>query len=244
MAWVAWQEQTPKVAPLPSGAARTEGLTRFWSGWHGVPALGIGVAAPARLALVTAIVVAFAMSGYFLNYRPYAASETFLDAKLADLPLAQRLDLARQSFNTFPVQSSDLKIEMFQRLAQQWNGFGNNDRRLATAFVATEVESALDDDPRNARLIMTALPILQANAFSQGAVDVLEPLVQRLAQLAPERVGTHQALARQAQLNGNFRESIRIAEAFEARAPGTERFFQIIKEDALEHLNAEDQSDD
>ena len=100
VAWVAGQEQPPPdLAALKSGPPPPEGPRRLWSRWRGIPALAGGPAAMVQVATVTAIVVALSLSAYYLNYRPYAASGAFLEAAPGSKPLAQRLDLARQSFD-------------------------------------------------------------------------------------------------------------------------------------------------
>ena len=59
-----------------------------------------------------------------------------------------------------------------------------------------------------------------------------------MQELAPERVQTHQILVQQELIKGNYREGIRIAEAYVARAPGTERYFRGLTEAAKQALGA------
>ena len=251
LAWVAGQEQPTALAGVPGeieGETSPPGrLTRFWSRWPGVPVLPripvpwwISADAVRAMAL-SAVVMALVASVYFLNYRPYAASELFLEARSPAQPMAQRLEKASRSIAIFPVPASDLRIDMFQSLITQWPSLSLKEMILASEFVSTEAEKGMKEDPQNARLIMTALPILQASVRTVGDANKLEPLLQQLRELAPERVGTHQALGRQELVRGNYRGTISIAEAFEAKAPGTERFFKIMKSVAIERLFAENQ---
>lgn len=128
---------------------------------------------------------------------------------------------------------------MFEQLAFEWDGLAPQEKRLVTEFIAIEAKLGVIADPWNAHLLMTALPVLQVTAGSRAAVEQLEPLVQRLGQLAPERLATNRILARQELLKGNYRKAIDIAEAFEAGAPVLARTFEAIKRAALTGLEAE-----
>ncbi len=71
-------------------------------------------------------------------------------------------------------------------------------------------------------------------------MPMVEPLLERIREIAPERVQTHVLLAEQELLKGNPEEAIRIAEEYESRVPGTEWFFQKVKRTAKNSLPSPD----
>ena len=189
--------------------------------------------------MIVVVVVFLAFSLYFLNYRPYSAADTFQNAYTTDAILSERLVLARESFDTFQPLSNNPRMNMFQILNSKWNNLGQEDRELVLEFIGAEADRGLKTEPGNAQLLVTALPILQSVTSSP---EQLDPLLQRLREAAPERAFTHQWLAEHEIRKGNFQEAIRIAEAFEAQAPGTEMFFASIKRVASEALKAQQES--
>ena len=239
VAWVAGQEQPPNLRATAPGDRVPGRVVRLWSRWRNHRAVPRDLAGLGRVSAVTATVVALVLSVYFLNYRPYTAAETFREALSVFTPLGERLSLARQSFDNAPSPGSDLRIFMFEKLTMEWDGLAPQEKGLVAEFIAIEAKLGEKADPRNARLLMAALPVLQVTAGSPAALEELEPLVQRLGQLAPERRATIQILAKQELLMGNYREAIDIAEAFEARVPASAGNFEAIKRAALTGLEAE-----
>ena len=71
-------------------------------------------------------------------------------------------------------------------------------------------------------------------------MPMVEPLLARIREIAPERVQTHVLLAEQELLKGNPEAAVRIAEEYESRVPGTEWFFQEVERTAQNGLPAPD----
>ena len=190
---------------------------------------------------ISAITMVFLLlSLYYLSYRPYVAAKMFMDAYGAPpKPLVERLSLAQESFDTFPPLASMPRRYLFQRLHTFGEAFSLEERQQTANFIIWEADRGMKDDPQNARLLAAALPLLQAVSFSQEELERLEPLLQRLKELAPQRVYTYQSLADQELRKGNYREAIQIAEAFEDLAPDTERQFESIKRVAEEGLKVQ-----
>ena len=247
--WVAGQEEGYALQvegarvervrrPLRSFVRRSRAVRASTSRLSSLP-LFEGPMGWARGGVIIVVVVFLAFSLYFLNYRPYHAADKFEDAYLRNVILSERLILAQESFDTFQPLSNNPRMNMFRILSSQWNNLGQEDRELVLEFIGAEADRGLKTEPGNARLLVTALPILQSVTSSP---EELDPLLERLREAAPERVYTHQRLAEQEIRKGNFQEAIRIAEVFEAQAPGTETFFAGIKRVASEALKAQQES--
>ena len=61
-----------------------------------------------------------------------------------------------------------------------------------------------------------------------ATLPMVEPLLERIREIAPERVQTHVLLAEQEIIKGNPEEALRIAEEYQSRVPGTEWFFREV----------------
>jgi O-antigen ligase len=193
------------------------------------------------LSKVVASVVALLLLGfslYFLNYRPYAAARSFRDA-LHPGPVAQQLAQAQTSFSLFPPMATQLRQFTLEVLASRWPNLSAEERQQALAVVSQEAYRALQAEPRNFRVLRTIIWLRQGSVTSPEEAAMIDPLLQALQQVAPQRPETHWLLARQAVLKGNYREALEIAEAYEAHAPGTAHYFKEVRRLAEEQLKAE-----
>ena len=135
----------------------------------------------------------------------------------------------------FPPMATMTRSRLFDRLRGEWDGFSPEERRQVLQFVAIEGERGIGAAPQNARLLTTTLGILQPN-FPQEELGWLDPLVERLQELAPERDYTYQLMAIQELRRGNYDEALRIVNEVVARAPWMEDRFQPIVRSAEEGL--------
>ncbi len=240
IAWVAGQERAPEVEGQGSRAERRAQGQRPWLQSLSNLALRAISSPWGRLGLPTAMVVLLGLSLYFLSYRPYDAARSFRAFSDVQMSDAQHLAVARKSFETFPGLATLPRLAFFEQLATQWQHLSREEKGQAFEVFVSEANRAFEAEPQNARLLMSALPLLQATFSSPEGLKQLEPLLQRLKELAPQRVQTYQRLATQELLKGNYRETIRIAETFESLAPETEPFFQEIKRAAEDALRGEE----
>lgn len=209
-------------------------LVAWVAGQERVPESRIGVAEPPRtrpgvLAWVAmgSAVVLVGLSLFFFSYRPYAAAETFAEAT-SRRPLAEQLALFQQSTDTFSPLANRYAQSVFYSLARQWPMLSPPERQLALAFFGGAADDALAKEPSNPRLVASIVSLLQVAATSREALEAVEPHLERLREIAPQQVQTHQLMAKQQLLKGNYHEALSIAEAYEASAPGTERLFRDV----------------
>ena len=239
MAWVANQEKGP---------ADEEQRLRAREGQAGVghPApessgspLHLPVAFWGRGVVATAIVMLLGLSLYYLTYHPYSAAKSFVAAFgiQGTTSVAERLTLAETSFDTFPPLANLPRAMFFNRVANQWGDLSEEERSQALRLVTREVAEGLDDEPQNFPLMVSAVLVLRQDP---ATMPMVEPLLERMREIAPGQVQTHVLLAEQELLKGNPEEAIRIAEEYESRVPGTEWYFQEIKGTAQNGLLAHD----
>lgn len=220
-AWVAGQEHPSEAADAPASSGRRPHRP------IAAPPLARGLATVLVVAMVGASLV-------FLTYRPYVAARQFEQALAGPGTVAERLALAQRSFDTFPPLATVPRADIFAQLASRWNEMNLNQRRAVAEFVIEETERGTEAAPENARLLVGSLPILQAVAGSPEALERLDPLVERLRELAPGRAYTYERMAEQELRKGNYQAALEIIDGFLAEAPPGMEGFEELQEAALE----------
>jgi O-antigen ligase len=225
VAWVIAQEQTPEEEAQVS----VRGLSFMRS-----IRLPSGPLAKAGLSVAVAAVLGTSL--YVLNYRPLEASRDFVGAFTEGRPLPERLDLAQSSFDTFTPLAGYPRRIWFEQIGSMWKSFSPGEKDLVGPFVIMEVPRALEDSPNDPLLLKSAIRLLQAVAPTPQRAESLTPLVDRLLELAPQRVSTFQVLANQELIKADYFGALRIIEEYEAEAPWTRRYFVGFKEAAQDGL--------
>ena len=126
---------------------------------------------------------------------------------------------------------------MVLELLSEWEFLSPEERRQAVDLVGRETKLGLKTDPQNAPLLISSILFVLTTDDPSKVAPTLEPMLITLQEIAPNRLETHQLLAIQALLRGSYSEAFNIAEAYEARAPGTEPFFVEIKQSAQEGMS-------
>ena len=186
---------------------------------------------------MTTTVIILGLSMYFLNYRSYAAAQILGDAHQQPI-LVDRLILAESGFDTFPPLANFARRLIIGELNEEWARFTPEERRLALLFVLAETDRAIQVDPRDPLLLKVSLSIFQLSSPNAEAAAVLEPMLERLVRLPPQRIYTMKLLVRQQMLYGNHGEALQIIEQYEAIAPWTVEYFANLKESVVDALAA------
>jgi hypothetical protein len=125
---------------------------------------------------------------------------------------------------------------MFLVLNDTWGDMSPAERSVALEFINAEADRAVESDPKNARLLAAVLLTVQQATGPTPELAELEPFLETLEELAPERTFTHQLLARQALFKGDYEEALQIIESFVERAPATRVDFAGIERAAREAI--------
>jgi len=190
-----------------------------------------------RYGTVSAMFPLLVLSLYYLNYQPLMAAQTFDAARDQGKTISERLTLAESSFHTFP-QLADLPRQLvIVGITKVWFDLTPIEKQQAAELIKREADLGLIRDSQSAPLLISTILFFQSTAQTTEVVSQLAPALQRLQVIAPDRVETHQLLAQQALLLGEYQEAIQISAAFEARAPGTEQNFTAIKSAAQRRLD-------
>ncbi|MCH8346609.1 MAG: O-antigen ligase family protein, partial [Chloroflexi bacterium] len=141
VAWVAAQERPAAAAPSgeASGPRTPRLLTvvlRGRRGWH-LRAVAIG----GMLALL-------GLSLYYMNYRAFAAQNTFRDS-FAVAPLSRQLELAQRSYREAPGLATASRQVHVTWLASRWDTFDLEDKERALQFVVQEGFKAREAEPQS-----------------------------------------------------------------------------------------------
>ncbi|MFN3973997.1 MAG: O-antigen ligase family protein [Dehalococcoidia bacterium] len=221
--WVAAQER-----PAKAGVAHKRGVP--------VPLI------PSTLLRGGATFLVLALLGFslaFLNYRPFAAARLAVQAIGEQIPVGERIDLARRSFAAFPPLAGIARAFVFENLISQWPRFSPEDKTRAFKFLLAEGGRGLQQDPQDYRLLSDLTFFLQMAAGSPEQVERIEPLVERLRQLGPGRLETYQLLAQQEILRGNYRQALTLVNEFTAQAPAMASRFEAIRRVAEDGLKGQ-----
>ena len=227
MAWVASQERAPagqEPGPRAQEALPGVGQPAHESGESPFPWL---VVPWARWTVATAIVMLVGLSLYHLTYQPYSAAKSIIAAygSQETMSVAERLSLAERSFDTFPPLANFPRSIFFNQLAYQWDDLNEEERSQALSLVTRELSEGLEAEPQSFPLMVSAVLVFRQDPTT---LPMVEPLLERIQEIAPERVQTHVLLAEQELLKGNPEEALRIAEEYQRRVPGTEWFFREV----------------
>ena len=93
------------------------------------------------------------------------------------------------------------------------------------SLVIRELAEGLEVEPQSFPLMVSAVLVLRQDP---SASPMVESLLDRIQEIAPERVQTHVLLAEQELIKGDPKEARRIAEEYQSRVPGTEWFFREV----------------
>jgi hypothetical protein len=157
-----------------------------------------------RQAIPVAVVALLRFSLYFLNYQPYLAVRAFGESSKGRLSITERLSLSEESFHTFPAMANLPRRLAFLELARVWAFLSPEERKQAYEFVGWEATIGLSADPHDAPLLISSLLFIQFTAPDATATTYLEPLLQQLQDIAPNRAETHQIMANQASGQGDM----------------------------------------
>ena len=189
-----------------------------------------------RFGAVAVMLPLLGLSLYYLNYRPFLASQTFEATRDPQRTISERLTSAQTSFHTFPQLANVPRQLLIVGITKTWFKLAPTEKQQAAELIIREAELGLMQDPNNAPLLISMISFFHSTAQTTETVAQLAPALQQLQVIAPDRVETHQLVAQQLLLLGEYREAIHVSEAYEARAPGTEKYFVDIKSAAQWHL--------
>ncbi len=228
VAWVIAQEQPPGEEDKVSG--HSLGFSR---------SLRLLSGPLARVVFSVAVAAVLGLSLYLLNYRPLDASRAFAGAFTEGRPLQGRLDLAVSSFDTFSPLATYPRRLWFEQLGSRWESFAPGEKNLVASVVIREVPHALEDAPRDSLLLKAAIRLLQEVDPTPEGADSLDPLTDRLLELAPQRVSTFLVLVNQELLKADYWAALRAIRGYEDEAPWIDGYFIDFKEAAEEALREE-----
>jgi hypothetical protein len=105
---------------------------------------------------------------------------------------------------------------------------------MALDFVLGQSSIGIDVEPQNILLVNATIEFLHVVTPDAPAVlDRAEQLLALAQIIAPDYVQTHQLIATQALLRGEYEKAIRVSQEYIARSPDAERFFVQVVESAL-----------
>ncbi len=238
-AWVAAQDgrKEPAVEPLPT--VRTSRLSRS-ARRRGESTKSL-LSSPWGLGgLVLSVIVLLGFTLALTNQRAYSSAETFQDGLRGASGWTERLTLFQESFDRFPGMANRLRQSFFETTASEWDALTPTEQTRALEMVDAELERGLEAEPRNTLLLFTAIILLQETAStvslelpiteaSLEKIKGIDPLLEQMKELAPNRPQTHEAQAIQELIKRNPEGALVIIDEFLARAPRAASYFRVVK---------------
>lgn len=234
VSWIAAQERFEYGLQRP-GQKAWRGVQQNDDGTRLIPSLW------GRATVYMTVTALLIFSLVALNYRPFRASQLAFQALVEPLPLERTLEIAKESFNTFPPLANNPRSLVFESLANRWGSLNPEQRERAFLFLIEEGNRALAAEPDDYRILSDIVFFLQLTAGSPENLHRIDALLERLGQLGPGRVETYQLKANQALLLGDYQEALHIVDEFLTQAPVEDRFLERVKQIAQENLKSQRQ---
>ncbi len=141
---------------------------------------------------------AVALAVIFLTALPFIASQRVIDTFSPTLTVNQRLNAFAQSINTFSALGNYPRVLMFESLTERWSTMTPGEQQQSIQFALDEFDNGIDAEPEQWRIYVAASVFFQvASDSNPQLLDLARELVEESVRLAPERVETISALARQ-----------------------------------------------
>ncbi len=184
------------------------------------------------------VLVALGGSLYLFNYRPFDAARALHPALTAEPVEVADLKLAQRGLNTFPALGNVPRGFLLQRVTNQWQILEPEARLEAISIALREIGRGMDMEPRNSRLLLHSVAFLQTVFNGPETAAVVDPLLDRLTEVAQGRLQTQQSIAIQAVLKGEYEVAVQVSDDYVDRAPWAEEYFADIRRIASGYLTA------
>ena len=178
--------------------------------------------------IIIAVTIVLSISVYSLNYRPFKAAQMLGEAHRQS-DMAERLRLAQGGYDAFPPMANWARRLVMGELNEEWVRLTGNERQLALRFATAEGERAAQSGALHPLLLKNFISILQLSDLSPAVIAAYEPLLEQMAESAPERVYTVKLQARQQMVHEDYINALRIIEEYEEKYPWTLPEFAILK---------------
>lgn len=163
------------------------------------------------------------------SLRPFQGAVAYVEIGTPDTSFAERLDSAQRSFDVGSVSANTVRRTVFVDLANGARDLTPADRAEAAAFVKEESERGLRIEPLDSRLLRSQIVFLQTTAHDSAELDAIDPLIQRLVELAPHKVTTQKVLVLQEILRERPATALELIEQYVAQAPDVAEEFKDVR---------------
>ena len=179
------------------------------------------------LQLATAgVLVAAAI--FVINVRAYQASRTILDTLNPNTSWDARLDYFDETIETFPQLANYPRLVMFNQLTRDWTKLEDEEKQRAVQLAEEQGVLAFEQEPEEWRLYGTLAGFYQriGPPFSEKSRE----LVDKVAELAPERLETIRLQVGQAVVDGDHETAYRVIDEYVDRYPEAGVHFESLRE--------------
>ena len=209
--------------------------------YSGSPVVQSQTSLSAALAVALMIV---SVTIYYVNYGPYLGSTRILETLSRDITWDERLEVFDRTVDAFPPLANYPRIIMFNQLANNWTRLTQRDARTVLDAADRQGRDGLTSEPEEWRVYLSLAALYQqASSFDAGnagcasalagiyeSATPLEPvytkcarsLVERAAELAPERIEIQRLLIRQYMVEQNYDAAYAVIDRYLEKAPGAE----------------------
>ena len=154
---------------------------------------------------VPVIFALFILVYIFSIHFPYSAShhtKKAIEQRLTSIERMYEYDLA---IKKFPALGTYPRIYLFMFLSNEWKVFNDDEKTAAIYLAKKHFTDAIKVEPRNWRIYLGACRVYQSASFEYPELLALcSEYLDKVDMLAPERIETYEARARQYLLEGNI----------------------------------------
>jgi O-antigen ligase len=229
-AWVSAQDHKEEPPPKARTSRPTQSTRGLGQGVLGSP-WGLG-----GLVLLVIVLLGFTLT--VTNQRAYSSTGAFRDGWFAP-EWTESLDHFQDAFDAFPGMANMLRQMFFQVVEFDWEALTPAEKTRTLEMLEVELEKGLKAEPRSTILLLTAIILKQTAAATPEEIERIDPLLERLKELAPDRLQTHERQAIQELSKGNPQKAIDIIDRFIAQVPEANFHFIETRELVEQRLGAE-----
>ena len=176
--------------------------------------------ATAGVLVVTAILV--------LNVRAYQASRTIIKTLNPNVAWTDKLDYFDETVRAFPQLANYPRLVLYQQLTRDWPNLNAEEKELAMRLAEQQAILAFQEEPEEWRLYGTLAGLYQR--IGRQFADKSQPLVDAVAELAPDRMETVRLRVGQKVLVGDYEGAQQLVTEYVTKFPQAEPLFESLRE--------------
>ena len=178
------------------------------------------------LQLATAVVLVLTAI-LVLNVTAYQASRTIIKTLNPNISWSEKLDYFDETIQEFPQLANYPRLVMYNQLTRDWPILSDEEKRRALAMAEEQSKLAFEEEPEEWRLYGTLAGLYQR--IGRQHAEKSRTLVEKVAELAPDRMETVRLQVSQNVLERNYEGAQKVIDEYVDRYPEAESQFESLR---------------